>query len=105
MPDFDGYCSWSGAILFADSREVIVLHGTKMINLVAAGGNPIQAMDLGLSLQVSSLAAIMRGAATFAGPRGVLEELFRRRDPHSRASAPRHCAGHRAAHDSMLPSV
>jgi hypothetical protein len=38
MPDFDGYCSWSVAILFADGREIIVLHGTKMINLVAARG-------------------------------------------------------------------
>jgi adenosylhomocysteinase len=34
-------------------------------------------MDLGLSLQVSTLAAITRGAAAFAGLRGVLEELDR----------------------------
>ena len=60
-----------------DGQEIIVLHGTKMINLFAAGGNPIQAMDLGLSLQASSLAAITRGAAAFTGPRGVPEELDR----------------------------
>lgn len=54
-----------------DGREVVVLHGTKMINLVAASGNPIQAMDLGLSLQASSLAAIAQGEADFAGPNAV----------------------------------
>jgi adenosylhomocysteinase len=54
-----------------DGREITVLHGTKMINLVAAGGNPIQAMDLGLALQASSLAAIAQGAVDFTGPHGV----------------------------------
>ncbi|GAA1953764.1 adenosylhomocysteinase [Agromyces allii] len=54
----------------ADSREIITLHSTRMINLTAAGGNPIQAMDLGLSLQARSLAAIARKDAgwTGAGP-------------------------------------
>lgn len=61
----------------ADGREVVVLHGTKMINLVAAGGNPIQAMDLGLSLQAASLAAIARGAVGFAGPHGVPADIDR----------------------------
>lgn len=61
----------------ADGREVIVLHGTKMINLVAAGGNPIQAMDLGLSLQASSLAAIASGGAPFTGPHAVPEAIDR----------------------------
>jgi adenosylhomocysteinase len=42
----------------ADGREIIVLAGTKMINLTAAKGNPIQAMDLGLTLQARSLAAL-----------------------------------------------
>ena len=60
-----------------DGREIVVLHGTKMINLVAAGGNPIQAMDLGLSLQAASLAAIAGGAAGFAGPRGVPADIDR----------------------------
>ena len=32
----------------------IVLADTKMINLTAAKGNPIQAMDLGLTLQARS---------------------------------------------------
>jgi adenosylhomocysteinase len=44
-----------------DGREVIVLAGTRMINLTAAKGNPIQAMDLGLTLQARSLAAIATG--------------------------------------------
>lgn len=61
----------------ADGREIVVLHGSKMINLVAAGGNPIQAMDLGLSLQAASLAAIARGAVGFAGPFGVPADIDR----------------------------
>ncbi|MFC9558501.1 NAD(P)-dependent oxidoreductase [Agromyces sp. NPDC056965] len=61
----------------AGGREVVVLHGTKMINLVAAGGNPIQAMDLGLSLQAASLAAIARGGVGFAGPHGVPADIDR----------------------------
>ncbi|MGW2350220.1 adenosylhomocysteinase [Actinacidiphila glaucinigra] len=45
-----------------DGREVIVLADTKMINLTAAKGNPIQAMDLGLTLQARSLAALTAAA-------------------------------------------
>jgi adenosylhomocysteinase len=41
-----------------DGREITVLSGTAMINLTAALGNPIQAMDLGLTLQARSLAAV-----------------------------------------------
>ncbi|WP_432188130.1 adenosylhomocysteinase [Streptomyces sp. Tue6028] len=41
-----------------DGREIVILADTKMINLTAAKGNPIQAMDLGLTLQARSLAAI-----------------------------------------------
>ncbi|MGW7428866.1 adenosylhomocysteinase [Streptomyces sp. NPDC054861] len=41
-----------------DGREITVLTGTRMINLTAAKGNPIQAMDLGLTLQARSLAAV-----------------------------------------------
>ncbi|MFF4792913.1 adenosylhomocysteinase [Streptomyces sp. NPDC001276] len=44
-----------------DGREIIVLADTKMINLTAAKGNPIQAMDLGLTLQARSLAAVAGG--------------------------------------------
>ncbi|MFI8215758.1 adenosylhomocysteinase [Streptomyces sp. NPDC085932] len=41
-----------------DGREITVLAGSRMINLTAAKGNPIQAMDLGLTLQARSLAAV-----------------------------------------------
>lgn len=44
-----------------DGRELVVLHDTHMLNLTAASGNPIQAMDLGFSLQARSLAAIAAG--------------------------------------------
>ena len=59
-------------------REVVLLHGSKMINLVAALGNPIQAMDLGLTLQAASLAAIADGHAEFTGPHPVPESIDRR---------------------------
>lgn len=54
-----------------DGREIVVLHATRMINLTAAGGNPIQAMDLGLALQARSLAAIAAGEARFTGAEPV----------------------------------
>lgn len=54
-----------------DGREIVVLHATRMINLTAAGGNPIQAMDLGLALQARSLAAIAAGDARFTGAEPV----------------------------------
>ncbi|MGW2778519.1 adenosylhomocysteinase [Streptomyces olivaceoviridis] len=44
-----------------DGREIVILADTKMINLTAAKGNPIEAMDLGLTLQARSLAAIATG--------------------------------------------
>lgn len=59
------------------NREITVLHGTKMLNLVAAGGNPIQAMDLGFSLQAVSLAAIARGDADFTGTHAVPADVDR----------------------------
>ncbi|MCK6066549.1 MULTISPECIES: adenosylhomocysteinase [Microbacterium] len=60
---------------FPDGREVVVLHGMNMINLTAAGGNPIQAMDLGLALQACSLAAIVGGAATWVGAGPVPSDI------------------------------
>lgn len=56
---------------FPDGREIVVLHDTNMINLTAAGGNPIQAMDLGLSLQARSLAAIASGETAWTGAEPV----------------------------------
>ena len=44
-----------------DGRRASVLAEGRMINLAAALGNPIEAMDLGLTLQVRSLAAITAG--------------------------------------------
>ncbi|MFF3460677.1 adenosylhomocysteinase [Streptomyces sp. NPDC002730] len=41
-----------------DGRQIVLLDNGRMLNLTAANGNPIQAMDLGLTLQVRSLAAV-----------------------------------------------
>ncbi|MFJ7219316.1 adenosylhomocysteinase [Amycolatopsis sp. NPDC098790] len=47
--------------VLADGRQVVVLDRGRMLNLTAANGNSIQAMDLGLTLQVRSLAAVAAG--------------------------------------------
>ena len=59
-------------------KIVTVLAGTRMINLVAAGGNPIEAMDLGLTLQARSLAAISHGTANVPGVQAVPADIDRR---------------------------
>lgn len=42
-----------------NGKQIIRLAQGRMINLTAANGNPIQAMDLGLTLQARSLAAVV----------------------------------------------
>ncbi|WP_328321426.1 adenosylhomocysteinase [Kribbella sp. NBC_00382] len=59
-----------------DGRRITVLAQTRMINLVSAGGNPIEAMDLGLTLQARSLALVATGAAA-PGVQAVPQELDR----------------------------
>jgi len=61
----------------ADGRELVVLHDAKMINLTAAKGNPIEAMDLGLSLQAASLSLIASGGVAFTGAAPVPDEINR----------------------------
>ena len=47
-----------------------------MLNLAASGGNPVEVMDLGLSLQVASLARIARDPSALArGPQPVPAEI------------------------------
>lgn len=59
-----------------DGRDIFVLAETRMINLVAGLGNPIEAMDLGLTLQARSLAAVASGRLD-AGVQGVPAALDR----------------------------
>jgi adenosylhomocysteinase len=59
-----------------DGREVLVLAETRMINLVAGLGNPVEAMDLGLTLQARSLAAVASSGLA-AGVQGVPAALDR----------------------------
>jgi adenosylhomocysteinase len=47
--------------VLADGREIVVLDQGRMLNLTAANGNSVQAMDLGLTLQVRSLAEVAAG--------------------------------------------
>lgn len=59
-----------------DGRRTVVLAETRMINLVAGGGNPIEAMDLGLTLQAESLAQVAQGGLR-AGVQAVPEPVDR----------------------------
>ncbi len=54
--------------VLAGGREIVVLDRGRMLNLTAANGNSIQAMDLGLTLQVRSLAAVAGGLAPGVQP-------------------------------------
>ena len=57
-----------------DGRTVFLLAKGRIVNLAAAGGtgNPIEAMDLGLTLQARSLAALATSAGDFRpGPQPV----------------------------------
>jgi adenosylhomocysteinase len=46
-------------IRLRNGREIVRLDQSRMLNLTAANGNPIQAMDLGLTLQARSLGAVV----------------------------------------------
>jgi adenosylhomocysteinase len=49
-----------------------------MLNLAAAGGNPIEVMDLGYALQARAVAALSRAPDTFEpGPQPVPDAINR----------------------------
>ncbi len=57
-------------------KTIYLLARGEMLNLAAAGGNPVEVMDLGLSLQAASLARIARDPSTLAkGPQPVPAEI------------------------------
>jgi adenosylhomocysteinase len=60
-----------------DGRRITVLAQNRMIKLVAGLGNPIEAMDLGLTLQVRSLAAVA-GQGLAPGVQPVPDEVDRK---------------------------
>lgn len=64
-------------ILDLDGRQVTVVNQLHMVNLSAALGNPIEAMDLGLSLQLRSLAWLAEGRAHWCGPEAPPEAVDR----------------------------
>jgi adenosylhomocysteinase len=58
-------------------RRLVLLAGGEMLNLAGAGGNPIGAMDLGLSLQARSLELLASGCDLPAGTQPVPTEINR----------------------------
>lgn len=61
-----------------NGKKLALLTGGEMLNLAGGGGNPIETMDLGLSLQVSSLLCILRNrSALSAGPQPVPDAVNR----------------------------
>ncbi len=66
---------------FPDGRSVFCIAEGKIVNLAAHGGlgNPIEAMDLGLTLQARSLAALVdRGSDLTSGPQPVPDAVNNR---------------------------
>lgn len=61
-----------------DGRHLSVLTGGEMLNLAGGGGNPIEAMDLGLTLQARSLELLATAPPTTVGPQPVPDAINRR---------------------------
>jgi len=61
-----------------DGRHLSLLAGGEMLNLAGAGGNPIEAMDLGLSLQARSLELLATDPPEAPGPQAVPDAINRR---------------------------
>ncbi|HJS72918.1 MAG TPA: adenosylhomocysteinase [Vicinamibacteria bacterium] len=60
----------------ASGKTIYLLARGEMLNLAAGGGNPVEVMDLGLSLQAASLARIARDPSTLAaGPQPVPADI------------------------------
>lgn len=57
--------------------EVVIVNDLHMVNLSAARGNPIEAMDLGLALQLRSLAWLATHQGARPGPQQVPYEIDR----------------------------
>ncbi len=58
-------------------RTITLCNEVRMVNLSGAAGNPIEAMDLGLTLQLRSLAYLATGRATWRGPAAPPDEVDR----------------------------
>ena len=63
-----------------NGKQIIRLEHGRMINLTAADGNPIQAMDLGLTLQARSLAAVVTAQPARGGTAGSCRRRAAHRD-------------------------
>ena len=60
----------------ASGKTIYLLARGEMLNLAAGGGNPVEVMDLGLSLQAASLARIASAPSTLAaGPQPVPADI------------------------------
>jgi adenosylhomocysteinase len=61
-----------GVYMLADGRQITVLAQGEMLNLAGGGGNPIETMDIGFSLQARSLAYLAQHHADLPhGPQPV----------------------------------
>jgi adenosylhomocysteinase len=60
---------------FADGRTVALLAGGEMLNLAAGRGNPVETMDMGLSVQARSFELLVKGGMLVPGPQPVPESI------------------------------
>jgi adenosylhomocysteinase len=67
---------WVEVFTLADGRRVTLLARGEMLNLAGGGGNPIETMDIGFSLQVLSLAYLVKHHQRMPpGPQPVPAEI------------------------------
>ena len=67
---------WVELFTLADGRRIILLAQGEMLNLAGGGGNPVETMDIGFSLQALSLAYLVEHHRSLpAGPQPVPGEI------------------------------
>lgn len=67
---------WVELFTLADGRHITLLAQGEMLNLAGGGGNPVETMDIGFSLQALSLAYLVQHHATLPpGPQPVPGEI------------------------------
>ena len=63
----------------ADGRQITLLAQGEMLNLAGGGGNPVETMDIGFSLQARSLAYLATTMRTFPTARSLSQPRSTRR--------------------------
>ncbi len=70
------FSEWVDVYTLQDGRQITLLARGEMLNLAGGGGNPVETMDIGFSLQARSLAFLAEHYRELpAGPQPVPAEI------------------------------